>query len=47
MNNWQRSGVELGRIYNEVAEAYTVTIRDTQPLATGGRFIRLLVTDEE
>jgi len=46
LNTWTRIDSVISETFNEINNTYTVTIRDIQPLGTGGRFIRLVVTDE-
>jgi len=44
---WEKIDSVVSETYNPINDTYSVTIRDTQVLSQGGRFIRLSVSDEE
>jgi len=46
LTTWGKIEAVVSETFNPSNNTYTVTIRDIQPLGTGGRFIRLVVTDE-
>lgn len=46
LSNWERIDFVVSEIHNSVNDTFTVTLRDSQPVGMGGRFIRLVVSDE-
>ena len=47
LNFWEKIDSVISETYHESNDTYTVTIRDTQPIDEGSRFIRLIVSDED